>query len=358
MKLLVIKLHALGDLVIHTPAFELLRDGIPEAEITLLTTDWASPAAIGLPFFNHVITVPNSLFFADKLKALVGLSRLLLKLRKELFDVVVSFHKSGLLNRYFRFVGRSDRFFSYSDHDSSTTIKLDETRHSAPNAVDLTRLVIEKVAERNSTFDQDELRYRWAVSADEISASKSIIDSLGIVNNRIAMIFPGGGSNPSSEAPEKRWKAEGFARVAEWLKSSEGLDTILSGSRSDLHVCEEVANLAKVTTFNICGKTEIRLTAAIMAQSCIVLSNDSAPLHISAAVGAPTVGIFGPTGAKHKLPPGDHSVSVSLGLPCSPCYYGTFKGCIFENIRCMDELSHQQVIEAMKSLLNKLPAQR
>ena len=90
-----------------------------------------------------------------------------------------------------------------------------------------------------------------------------------------------------------------------------------------------------------------------MKLSRMVICNDSGPLHVASAVKAPTVAIFGPTGEKLKLPPGKNISSVALDLPCRPCYFGTFKGCIFDNVRCMDELTVNQVMDVVTRLYSQ-----
>ena len=96
----------------------------------------------------------------------------------------------------------------------------------------------------------------------------------------------------------------------------------------------------------------MRLSAAIMSQSSLIVTNDSGPLHVAAALGIPTVGVFGPTGVALKLPPGDNVQSANLGIPCSPCYFGRFKGCIFDNLKCFDELHSDVVNEAVARAMN------
>lgn len=355
MKILVVKLHALGDFVIHTPAFERLRRGFPEAEITLLTTDWTVSAAIGLPFFNKIISVPSKLFFGNLFKSSPRLLGLGYRLSKAKFDGVVSFHRSKAINAFLKLSGNRSRFFSYASADSPQTVKLDETRHSAPNACDLADLLLFQMTGVKLAPDVDHLRYYWSVTQDELKEAGEIIEALGIKHNNFAMLFPGGGTNPRTTGHERRWSVGGYSKLAEWLTDQLDMEVVLAGSNDDRSVCLEVSRLSRNTLLDISGNTSIRITAALMKLSKIVFANDSAPLHISAAVGAPTVGIFGPTGSEYKLPFGSHVVGVKLGLPCSPCYYGVFNGCIFNTIRCMEELSPQLVIETAKSLYSQLP---
>lgn len=354
MKILVVKLHALGDVVIHSPAFGFIREGFPEAHISMLTTDWAAPAAEGLPFFDELIIIPSILFFKRSIKSFGKLGRLSFDLRKKRFDYFVSFHRSRAINSFLRVSGADNRLFSYANRNSNRTVYLDETRHSAPNAVDLAGLVVSEVTGRKKNPTFDSLRYTWIVRPNEMEQARTFLKTIGIKDHRIALIFPGGGSNPRSFAPEKRWNIKGFIGLAEWLSKEKDFDVLLSGSKDDSALCHDIESQADCRTFDISGKLDIRTMAALMSLSRLTITNDSAPLHISAAVGTPTIGIFGPTGIEHKLPPGGNSFGVKLGMACSPCYYSVFKGCQFSSIRCMDELPLSTVTDTAEKLLNRL----
>jgi len=352
-RLLVVKLHALGDLVIHTPAFDILRNGLPEYEITLLTTDWAAPAVEGLDSFDHQIVVPTNFFFNRTAGSAASLARLIYKLRKLRFDTIVSFHKAKSLNRLLMLVSSNQNFYCYGEIDSEHTVKLDEKRHSAPNAEDLARLALSTMVGATSPGESLPHRYRWQISPGEMKKANAILNANSLQNGKYAMIFPGGGANPNATEHVRRWRGRGFAKVVDHLSDRAGLKVVLAGSRDDQSLCESVREVTTSSPINLAGTMSIRIMAALMSQARIVITNDSAPLHIAAAVGAPTLGIFGPTGAAYKLPPGDYVASVSLGLPCSPCYYGKFKGCLFSTIRCMEELGEEKVIQAADDLLDR-----
>jgi ADP-heptose:LPS heptosyltransferase len=129
------------------------------------------------------------------------------------------------------------------------------------------------------------------------------------------------------------------------------LSIILLGSKDDMQICSEIAQKCGDFVVDLSGQMNIRITAAITSMSKVAVSNDSGPLHFAAAVGVPTIGIFGPTGANHKSPPGTNSYPVSLGLACSPCYYGKFHGCIFDRIRCMEDLKVEMVMKTVNQAM-------
>jgi len=350
VKLLIVKLHALGDLVIATPAIQRLRDGLPEARIELLTTDWAAPAVKGFEALDETIVAPHKLFFGRRPK-LINLLKLAFKLRSKKYNAAVVFHISRRIDLFTVTAVGTYRFW-FGEKNAERQTYLDEEKHSALTACDLADLAVTALGGRSvKPLELKDIQYHWCVLDEERRTARNLLDAEG-VSGRYAVIFPGGGSNPSATNREKRWTAAGFAALAEWIAESRGLQVLVMGGSSDKDAVEAMMNLTKNAPVNLAGKTSVRILAAILSQAGLVVSNDSAPMHIACAVGAPTLGIFGPTGANAKAPIGKRSASVSLGLPCSPCYFSVFKGCIFDQIRCMTELSPDHVIPAAAALLD------
>lgn len=351
MKLLVVKLHALGDLVMHTPALRRLRDGLPDARIELLTTDWAAPAMLNLNLYDELISVSTSYFFSRKASSISGLARLALKLRSRGYHSAVVFHLSKMINLFIAATGVRRRF-RYVAQDAPAGVQLNEFRHNGMTAWDLADIAVRELGGRPAASPTlSDLRYEWMVGADELTSAKRVLISCGVKLEQMAILLPGGGANPRDIAYVKRWSPRGFAEVARWLHKERGLDIVLLGAASDQAPSKAVADAAAIPIHDLAGVMDIRTTAAMMSLGRLVIANDSAPLHIAAAVGAPTVAIFGPTGANTKLPPGPQVRAVSSGLPCSPCYYATFHGCLFDSIRCMDQLTAERVIAAARGVL-------
>jgi ADP-heptose:LPS heptosyltransferase len=351
MNILIVKLHALGDFVIHTPAFERLRKALPDAHFELLTTDWAAPAVKGLKFFDARHIVPVQTFFNRTARSYLDLLEMAIKLRTVGHDACISFHLSKDINRYL-FFSAGNRLFSYGSISSPSTVFLDENRHSAVVACELADLAIMSISGRAlPQAGLDSISYKWAITAHEESEAIERLKRLDPDRRGIALYFPGGASNPSNKGHERRWPAHNYSRLAEMVSRKWGFLTVVTGSISDREVCAEMSSRVASGAVDISGQLDIRQVAALARHSRLVVANDSAPLHITAAVGAPTVGIFGPTGSNLKQPPGDHVRSVKLGLPCSPCYYTTFKGCKFDSIRCLVELDPEHVYPVVEELL-------
>ncbi len=102
--------------------------------------------------------------------------------------------------------------------------------------------------------------------------------------------------NPgATNSSAKRWPAERFARTADRLNEREGFQTVIVGAAGDKPVAEEVARLMRTDAAVIAGETSIAELKAVLACAGLVISNDTGTSHVSAALGVPTVVVFGPT---------------------------------------------------------------
>jgi heptosyltransferase-2 len=160
------------------------------------------------------------------------------------------------------------------------------------------------------------------------------------------------GMNPSAAyGPAKRWPASSFAAVArEISKRHTDALWLVFGAANDFELCREIINEAGVAALNLAGKTSLRDLMALLSMSRVVLTNDSGPMHLAAALGTPVVVPFGSTSPELTGPglPGapDHQLLVS-GAPCAPCYR---RVCPID-FRCMHSITVDVVAPAVLRVL-------
>lgn len=149
--------------------------------------------------------------------------------------------------------------------------------------------------------------------------------------------------------PEKRWGADRFSHVAQKLTKS-GYRIVVVGGKEDR---ADGDIIAEAEGLNLAGMTSLSETAAVIARSRLVISGDSGVLHIAVGLGIPTVSLFGPSSVKKWAPKGEKHIVLNHQLSCSPCsQYGTIPPCP-HGIRCMNEITADQVVEAAVRLLQK-----
>lgn len=167
--------------------------------------------------------------------------------------------------------------------------------------------------------------------------------------------FPFFGLNPGAEyGPAKRWPADHFVAAASCLQATTRGRWIIFGGPGDINLANRLANdisalPGNASVFNLAGKTTLRDLCALLKLCRVVLTNDTGPMHLAAAVGTPVVTPFGSTSAELTGPglPGDPSQRHQLlqsAVPCSPCFR---RQCPID-FRCMTSISPEAVAEAVR----------
>ncbi|MGZ5544535.1 MAG: lipopolysaccharide heptosyltransferase II, partial [Limisphaerales bacterium] len=161
------------------------------------------------------------------------------------------------------------------------------------------------------------------------------------------------GLNPGAEyGPAKRWQKERFAAAAAKLQMKYKARWIIFGGARDTELCNWVAEQIGMFSpekepINVAGKTTLRELAALLKACRIVLTNDTGPMHLAAAVGAQVVVPFGSTSPELTGPPADNARILRSQVGCSPCFR---RECPID-FRCMKSIEVSAVVDAADSLL-------
>jgi ADP-heptose:LPS heptosyltransferase len=157
----------------------------------------------------------------------------------------------------------------------------------------------------------------------------------------------------------KRWAPARFAAVANGLIERYGAHILLIGGAADRALSEQTAALIPRRAHVLAGSTGLKTTAALIASSALFIGNDSAPLHIAAAVGTRAVGIFGPSDWNEYTPvgkPGYAQRVVHSDVACSPCFRFVGNAPIWQvnpchSYACLKAISPEHVLGAALELL-------
>lgn len=155
---------------------------------------------------------------------------------------------------------------------------------------------------------------------------------------------------PAAEyGPAKRWLPEHFAVLADLLYNM-GYQVLLFGGGKDANLGQQIINLAinQGNILNLCGKTSLTDAADLLALSKCVVTNDSGLMHISCAVGANVVAIYGASSPDFTPPLSDTIKILSVHLDCSPCFKRT---CRFGHYNCLRFIAPFEVLTAIKELI-------
>ncbi|MBI5015081.1 MAG: lipopolysaccharide heptosyltransferase II [Deltaproteobacteria bacterium] len=326
----------LGDVVLTTPLFRALRRVAPDAHLTALVTPAAAPLLEADPHLDEVLTY-------DK-KGGESLAAVLRRVRRARFDRLLAphrSHRSGLLALFSGIpvrVGFADGALSWA-YTRRVDRPLDH--HEVDRNLALLRGLGHEPVEADRVL-------HVGYTEVEGASVEAMLEQAGVKPGaRLAGLCPG------SIWPTKRWGAEGFAAVARAL-ADRGLRPVLLGGPDDAGVASEVQRLAgdRSGVLNAAGRTPLKALAAWMDRLSVLVTNDSAPLHVAAARGTPTVAVFGPTTRGLGFAP-FHAAArvVEVSLSCRPCGLHGGRRCPEGHFRCMGDVTPDQVLRALDDVL-------
>lgn len=147
----------------------------------------------------------------------------------------------------------------------------------------------------------------------------------------------------AAKGSAKQWPPDRFAEVADRLSGELAARAVLLGSSADVEAANAVASSMKEPSLNLCGRTDLRTFVGVVSNLQALVANDSGAMHLGAAMGVPTVGVFGPTNPDQTRPVGARAAFVRGVAECSPCRHTI---CPIDH-RCMTSVGSQAVVESL-----------
>jgi heptosyltransferase I len=289
-RILIIKPSALGDIVLTLPVLTALKRSFPYARIAWLVRPEFAPLITGHPYIDDIIIFDRKhlskwWYNTDSFKKFMSLKR---QLKKEHFDLVFDFQ--GLFRTgYFSWVtGCKRRFGMAGAREFAHLFYTDKISQDASSIhlVDYYLKIVEAAGVNNS-----EAEFKLPENAGATAVVDKLLKSQGI-NGKYAVLVPG------AAQPNKRWPSERFAELADKIGSQFGMQIVATGSQGEREYIEAIGK----RVINLAGKTSVRELIPLMKGASLVVSNDTGPGHIAAAVGVPIVMIFGPTNPARVCP--------------------------------------------------------
>jgi 3-deoxy-D-manno-octulosonic-acid transferase/heptosyltransferase-1 len=152
--------------------------------------------------------------------------------------------------------------------------------------------------------------------------------------------------NPIARWKTKLWEPERFTALANRIIDELSCKVIFTGSDNDRRVIDNISEKMKRRPVNLAGRTNLKQLAYLLKGCAALVTTDTGPMHIGAAMGCRVVALFGPTAPWRTGPYGPSHKVIRADLECSPCFK---KKC--EDMRCMKEITVDKVFEAVKDLI-------
>lgn len=347
---LIVKLAAIGDVVLSTPAIAAVRRRHPEARISCLIGNAAAPLLERNPHMDCLLRIDERIFWRKRLRPLMKLFQCL---KSEPFDTVYILHWSPWFHFYFWLMGIPQRVgFARGGRSFRLTraVPYREGDASAHDIDQYLRLVDGADAPGSAGQDPPCL----FLNTQEIQETREWLATRGLSpTTAFISVALGGGNNPKLFMPQKRWPVEHYARLLEALLAQENMTAVLVGDHTEAGLLDRVAPPAlRKRLVEAAGELTLRQTAAVIQRSKLFIGNDSGLLHVAGAVGTPSLSFFGPTSPGGKTPVWAPHQFFYTAEPCSPCYqYGNAPPCPYR-LKCLWNITPAQALDAARRLLH------
>ena len=339
LNILIVKLSAIGD-VIHTlPSLAALRRLYPDAHITWVIEEDSSDIIEGHPCLDRVIISRRKKWLRslkrlhDVRKTIDEMASFVATLRDRKYDLVVDFHglmKSSLVV----LLSGGRRKLGYDSMQELSGLFLGEKIHE-----DMNKHAVDRYLDLPRHLGANVEKPEFAIHIGEENRNR--VDNL-LKESGISMEDSFVSVNPVAFWDTKLWENDKFARLCDRITEELEMKIVFTGGHNRKTV-EHIQSLMNSPSVDLAGRTTLRDLAYLYKLSDIIITTDSGPMHVSAAVGTPTVALFGPTDPARTGPYGKGHTVIRKNLPCSPCF---LKKC--ETKKCMKEISVEDVFQAVK----------
>ena len=325
-KILMVKPSSLGDIVHSLPVLNVLKGCFPDATIHWVVAKGLEGLLEDHPMIDKLwIINKDDWKKIDKVKTTAHeLITLFRKLKAERYDLVIDLQglmRSGIIAASTRAPMR----IGFAEAREGSTMFYTHKVRGGRNlhAVDRYLKIVEFLG-------CDIPMVRFPLPMHDLSSL------LSIPSEDYVVLIPG------ARWSTKKWEPRLFGELASKLP----VRSVVIGSRSDIKDADTIVSLSRDNAVSFAGKTTIRELIDLIQNARCVVSNDSGPMHIAAALNVPVVALFGPTDPQRTGPHGKGHTVIRAEVECSPCLK---KRC--KDMKCMKEISVERVMKEVKRLV-------
>jgi lipopolysaccharide heptosyltransferase II len=351
-RILVIRIDLIGDLVLSMTLIRALKHAYPDSEIDLLALPTSAKVVMGDPDLHEIITYDPNVW--RRPKALIQLKNwsntynLLSHLHARNYNIAVSVFGrwAGILAAF----SGAKRRVGFG-RESYPGLMTDSVRgyHWRPrdhkHEVDYCLELARAAGAITSTADRTPHLYVDPLAQQHL---EQLLEREGIVLEKPLIVCHISSNNGQS----KRWPIPYWAILIDKLIGGQNAQVILTGAPGDRPLIECVTRKMQERAINLAGKTSLPELVALLKRAKLLISGDSGPMHIAAAVGTPLIAIHGPTDPALSGPISPTATILRSDIWCSPCYNAKDSAdCRFFTTQCMKNILPSQVYNIVQEKL-------
>lgn len=341
-RILVTRTDRLGDLVLSTPVFSVLRRHYPDAHIACLTFLENRAAIEGNPYLNEVI-------FYDKRgseRGWLGNLRFARRLAKKHYDTIVHLHPTNRVHLVGWLAGIPTRIGYRKKNGWALTHTLEDKKwmgekHEAEYNFDLLEFLGAGYPEKIETY--------FPLKEKDWVSLRLLLSNLGLNRERPYAVI-----NPSASCPSKIWPATRFAALADRLQEECGMQIVLIGSHTDRRFALRTREAMRYPVADLSGKLSLGQLGWLLKEARLLISNDSGPVHVARALKTPVISIFGRNlsglSPRRWGPLGEEGRVIHKEVSCAVCLAHRCQ----INFLCLDVVSVEDVFQEASQFLQEL----
>jgi lipopolysaccharide heptosyltransferase II len=333
-KILVFTTNWLGDGLFLTPLLSGLKKNFPQADLTVLCLPRVKEIFQNNPNVNEII------IYDEKSRNLILRLKTFLRLRRERFDTAFIIKPSLSRTLLLKCAGIKE-IVGFDNPKSGWLLTFrilppDKQLHKLDYFLGILHYLGLKTGEH---------KYEFFPSQQDKDYIARLISQKGIARHIPLIVI-----NPGANWHPKRWLPGNFAKLIKQLKKRLSVSIAISGAERDKQLSKKIINESGENVFDFSGQTTLGQLGALMQEAGVVVSADSGPMHIAAAVGTRVVALFGPTSPRLTGPyPLKEHIIIHKDVGCQvPCYDSNCK-----DYRCMNAITVDEIADKVTQLLSK-----
>lgn len=323
-KILIIRLSSLGDVVLTQAAVQALREEFPKAKIHYLTKK----------VYAQIVELFNCV---DEIHFWENNTKILKELKNLRFDLAIDLHAKFNTFIILKSIRAKKTVTYYKKHFLRKKIVKQKTNETISSTVDLYFTALYKIG-------LDIPKKEPRLYPNKKIQLPQILDK--VEHKKNIGIFPG------ALHKTKQYPLDQFVKLIDLIKPVKDFRIFLFGSNEEKHLCKELNDKTEKQTIDMCGKLNIAQLVSAIDKMDLIISNDSGPMHIAAALKKSQVALFGATHPKLGFAPlNKNAVVLSADLVCQPCTLHGNDKCKLEHFNCMRSIKPEQVISVIHKQL-------
>ncbi len=351
-RILVVRLDLIGDLVLSMVAVRVIKRAYPDAEIDLISVPASAKVIESDPDVAQLIGYDPNIW--RRPKALLSrknwreLRALLTTLHEREYDLAISLFGPwagvlAVLSGAKRRVGFGRESFPglMTDNVPGQHWQLGEQKHEVDYCLELAQAA-------GATVNAQDRYPHLHISQSVMHEVEQLLVSQGVQPDRPLIACHVSANNGQS----KRWPVPYWATLLDRLIREANAQVVLTGAPNDLALIEKITRRMHEQPLNLAGKTSLTQLAALLKRADLLISGDSGPMHMAAAVETPVIAIHGPTNPALSGPVSPHATILRSDIWCSPCYAAKDTAdCRFFTTQCMKNILPAQVFAVAQEKL-------